>query len=176
MSNMTDKKNISENQKRFIELVQPTPSNTKERMKERHANRYWLRESARIAIEVLVALHDRGWKQADLARKLGVSEQQVSKWVKGTENFTLETLVKLERALDIQIFQAEKKASRYRSTKGTKVFSEETDILPLSATEEELVDSGKSVSGSKGIVIRLQPNFNYHEWQQEQVANGSYSS
>lgn len=41
--------------------------------------------------------------QSELATKVGVSPQQVSKIVKGKENLSLETITKLEAALGINI-------------------------------------------------------------------------
>ena len=44
--------------------------------------------------------------QAGLAAKVGCTQQYVSLLLKGKENLTLETIAKLESALDIQLFGA----------------------------------------------------------------------
>jgi plasmid maintenance system antidote protein VapI len=44
-----------------------------------------------------------GWSQKDLARELNVSPQHINKIVKGQENLTLETQIKLQTVLDIPI-------------------------------------------------------------------------
>jgi ribosome-binding protein aMBF1 (putative translation factor) len=69
----------------------------------RKANRDWLRKSSEVALRILDALDDLGWNKARLAKELGVSPQQVSKYVKGEENFKIETLCKLEKVLGIEL-------------------------------------------------------------------------
>lgn len=67
------------------------------------ANESWLNKSADIAFKVLRALREKGMTQKDLAGKLNVSPQQVSKIVKGKENLTLETISKLECVLGVEL-------------------------------------------------------------------------
>lgn len=59
----------------------------------------WLDKSAKIAISVLSALKDLKMSKQELADKMGVKAQYISRIVKGTENLTLETISKLEKAL-----------------------------------------------------------------------------
>ena len=65
----------------------------------RKANKFWIRKSADISLRILDALEELGWNKARLAKELGVSPQQVSKYVRGEENFKLETICKLEKVL-----------------------------------------------------------------------------
>ena len=69
----------------------------------RKANKAWLGKSADIALRILDALGELNWKKAKLAHEMGVSPQQVSKYVKGEENFKLETLCKLEKVLGMEL-------------------------------------------------------------------------
>lgn len=71
--------------------------------KYRRENRAWLRKSGFIALKVIKALEQQGLTQKDLAGKMKVSPQQVSKILSGKENITLETITKLETALGIVI-------------------------------------------------------------------------
>ncbi len=71
----------------------------------RQANRAWLRTSAAIAIRILHLLKEQGRSQKDLALAMGVSPQQVNKYVKGSENLTLETISKIETALGEPLIQ-----------------------------------------------------------------------
>lgn len=75
----------------------------KQKVEWRKANRAWLNKSSAIAFRVLDALEEKGWKKNRLARELGVSPQQVSKYVKGEENFKLETICKLENVLGVEL-------------------------------------------------------------------------
>lgn len=74
-----------------------------EREDYRKKNRAWLKSSRRVALRVLDALESRKMSQQDLANKLGVTRQHVSKIVKGQENFTFATVVKLQQALGIDL-------------------------------------------------------------------------
>ena len=91
------------NREKFLELVSEKDSYTEEKHNWRIANREWLRVSQRIAFDILEQLDALGWTQKTLAEKMGVSPQYVNKIVRGSENFTLETLVKLQTILDIPL-------------------------------------------------------------------------
>jgi transcriptional regulator with XRE-family HTH domain len=69
----------------------------------REENRADLKKSQRIALKVLRTLRARNMSQIQLAKILSVTPQQVNKWVKGKENFTLVTLTKIEDALSIKL-------------------------------------------------------------------------
>lgn len=90
--------------KKIEELASNSPkSSWKEKVEWRKANRDWLGKSTDIALRILDALEELKWNKAKLAEVLGVSPQQVSKYVKGEENFKLETLCKLEKALEVEL-------------------------------------------------------------------------
>ncbi|HCD52993.1 MAG TPA: hypothetical protein DEQ34_11130 [Balneolaceae bacterium] len=83
-------------------------SNWKERAKQRKADKPWLTKSRAIAFRILDELKAPGKSQVWLAEQLGVSPQQVNKWVKGKENFTIETISKLEVALGTDLMRIPK--------------------------------------------------------------------
>ena len=92
------------NRERFLALVSDEKDTyTLEKNDWRIANRQWLRVSYDIAFDILEKLDDLGWTQKDLAEKMGVSPQYVNKLVRGSENLTLETIVKLQTILDMPI-------------------------------------------------------------------------
>lgn len=68
-----------------------------------------IRESVALSFRIVDRIHDilqeKGLKQKDLALRLGKSEAEISKWMRGTHNFTIDTLVSIENALDAQIIQ-----------------------------------------------------------------------
>src|SRR5580658_1595865 len=80
-------------------------SEWKAKAQYRRENREWLRKSAAIAIRVLDTLKALNLSQKELAERMNISPQQISKIVKGQENLTLETISKLEIALGIQILE-----------------------------------------------------------------------
>lgn len=50
-------------------------------------------------------LEEKGLKQKDLANLLGKKESEISKWMRGTHNFTIKTISSIEDALGIPILQ-----------------------------------------------------------------------
>jgi ribosome-binding protein aMBF1 (putative translation factor) len=80
-------------------------SSWKEGVEWRRDNAGWLDKSSDIAFRILDALDELGWNKAMLAEEMGVSPQQVSKYVKGEENFKLETLCKLEKVLGVELIR-----------------------------------------------------------------------
>lgn len=90
----------------MLETLAPTTSvRFRERVEERAAQREYLDRSRVTAINILSALRKRGMTQKDLAELLAVSPQTVNQWVKGTENFTFETIGKIEKALGLGMFE-----------------------------------------------------------------------
>ena len=79
------------------------PSNWPQEAEERSAKRGALQHARRVSLLVLRELDKQNLSQVALADKMGVSRQQVTKIVKGQENFTFETIAKLEEALGISI-------------------------------------------------------------------------
>ncbi len=50
-------------------------------------------------------LEEKGLKQKDLANMLGKKESEISKWMRGTHNFTIETISSVENVLGVPILQ-----------------------------------------------------------------------
>lgn len=94
MSKFTDKLN---------ELAKEAPkSNWNEKIEERKADAV-SKKSIKVAIKLNRILRQKGMKQKELAELLGVSAQQVSKILKGSENLTLETIERIENTLGIEL-------------------------------------------------------------------------
>jgi ribosome-binding protein aMBF1 (putative translation factor) len=97
------------NKKEVLEKLDALSPNTstrfRERVEERAARREYLDRSRVTAINIMSALRQRGMTQKDLAGRLGVSPQTVNEWVKGTENFTYETIGRIEKALGLGMFE-----------------------------------------------------------------------
>lgn len=91
------------NKEKFLALVSQEKDDTLEFIRDRIRNRPMIEESQRIAWKVLDRLDELGWSQKDLAKKMEVTPPQVNKIVKGQENLTLATIVKLQEILNIAI-------------------------------------------------------------------------
>jgi len=57
-----------------------------------------------LAAKIADGMKAKGWKNIDLLREMGKeSPSLVTKWLSGTHNFTTDTLVEIEHALDINL-------------------------------------------------------------------------
>lgn len=81
----------------------PTPSRWRESAEYRIANKSWLRYSQHIAMLMLDKMESLGLNQRGLAERMGCSQQYVSKILRGRENLSIETLCKIEDALQLEL-------------------------------------------------------------------------
>lgn len=56
-----------------------------------------------LATKIADALEARGWKDKDLAERLEKYSSEISKWMKGDHNFTIDTLSDIEEILQIRL-------------------------------------------------------------------------
>lgn len=82
----------------------------------------WEKRSLEITEKVVSALKEQGISKQELASRLGVTPQYVSKIVHGGENLTLETISRLETALGISLGGASKAFSRVESARADAAF------------------------------------------------------
>lgn len=59
--------------------------------------------SVAIANRIYEILEARGMSQKDLAKQLGKTETEVSRWLSGTHNLTLATICKISTALGADV-------------------------------------------------------------------------
>lgn len=68
-----------------------------------------LKVKSQVNMSFMIAdrIHDilevKGLRQKDLAEMLGKRESEVSKWMRGTHNFTIDTIASIETALGMPI-------------------------------------------------------------------------
>ena len=81
-----------------------------------------IRQTVSLSFRIVDRIHEvlqaKGMKQKDLAQKLGKSEAEISKWMRGTHNFTIDTLTSIEIAIDapiIEVYHHPKPSSEYNS-------------------------------------------------------------
>ena len=88
----------------FLEAHQSsTPSRWREDAQWRRDNEYWLKYSRFITLKVMRAMDEQSVTQMELAKRMGCTQQYVSNLLKGSSNMTLETIARLENALNIDI-------------------------------------------------------------------------
>lgn len=107
----------------FLEAHQSeTPSTWREEAEWRRENASWLRHSQQIAVKVLLRMKELQLTQKALAERMNCTQQYVSKILKGRENLSLDTMTKLEDALQIRL-----------------VYHEAESFEPTCVAEDELV-------------------------------------
>lgn len=79
------------------------PSKWREKAVYRLKNREQLKRSQAIALMMLERMEEEHVTQKMLAERMDISQQYVSKLLKGNENLTLETILKIEQALNLHI-------------------------------------------------------------------------
>jgi len=58
---------------------------------------------AQISTSIQRRRKAKGYTQKDLGKKLGVSQVMVSRWENGEENFTIATLAKISKVLELEL-------------------------------------------------------------------------
>lgn len=102
----------------WLEKQQPVvATGWRERAEWRRANHSWLRYSQEIAVRMLDKMAQTKLTQKALAEKMGCSQQYISKVLKGQENLSLETITKIEEALNIDILVRESKSYDWNESK-----------------------------------------------------------
>lgn len=84
---------------------QPSKWREKEEKQYRAKADGWMQYSRRIAIKIAMAMKQQNLSRQEVAERMGCSPQYVSRLLKGEENLSLETIYKLENALNVSILQ-----------------------------------------------------------------------
>jgi len=127
---------MKEKTRDFLEAHQSlTPSKWREEAEWRRGNWSWLQHSQKIAVKVLLKMKQDGLTQKALAERMNCTQQYVSKILKGTENMSLDTLTKLEGALDIKLILDDRSVSYTDSEEATSIYR---------VAEEELIEEYNS--------------------------------
>lgn len=80
--------------------------------RKKRENMAWLHHSQEVALALLELMDQRNMTQKALAEKMNVSPQLINKWVKGKENFTFETVSKLEAVFGVKLLRVELLSNR----------------------------------------------------------------
>jgi antitoxin component HigA of HigAB toxin-antitoxin module len=77
----------------FDEILTRTPDSVKQEVKKNVA----------IAARIIHILRSQGKTRRDLARLLGKSESEITRWLSGFHNLELKTIYKIEEALGVDV-------------------------------------------------------------------------
>lgn len=65
----------------------------------------YVQKNLAVVAEVSRLMKEKGWTQKELAKKMGKTESEVSKWLSGLHNLTLKSIVKLETILEADLLK-----------------------------------------------------------------------
>jgi len=74
----------------------------------------YVKHSFDIVDRIHEILEMQGKEQKDLAKLLGKSESEISKWITGAHNFTIKTVAKIESVLGESIIQTAKRQEKQK--------------------------------------------------------------
>lgn len=80
-----------------------TPSKWRNAAEWRRKNEKWLKYARVITMKTMQAMDKQSVTQSILAKRMGCSQQYVSNLLKGSSNMTLETIARIETALNIDL-------------------------------------------------------------------------
>jgi transcriptional regulator with XRE-family HTH domain len=63
----------------------------------------FIEKNLAITEKVRQAMDYKGWKSKDLAKAMDKTPSEVSKWLSGTHNLTLKSIIKMEIALGLEL-------------------------------------------------------------------------
>lgn len=74
-------------------------------------SRKYYEKSKQLRTRIRARMSELEWNQQDLAREMGKSEAEISKWLSGLHNFTWKSILKLEVALECELVEISKEHS-----------------------------------------------------------------
>lgn len=136
---------------KFKALVSEEKSGWLDKALYRKENEDWLNISFDIAIKIMSTLRANKKQgnypknQKELAEVMGCSAQYITKLLKGSENLTIETISKIQKALDISLISTKKSISVKIVAKGEEAFNK-TKPIPKVYKKGKLIQGNFSVS------------------------------
>jgi len=96
-----------------------------------------------LAAKIEDAIKAKGWKNIDLLKAIGKDNPSiVTKWLSGTHNFTIDTLIEIEHALDICLLDIEGKEEKIIA-KYYVMVSQPKSQLTDSYTANDIISSAR---------------------------------
>lgn len=71
------------------------------------------RNRMKVAAKIADSMRTNGLNQKQLAQKMGKTESEVSEWLSGDRNFTLDTLTEIEQTLNVSLLDTNKPLYAY---------------------------------------------------------------
>lgn len=149
------KNNKSTVGKKLAELSGGKVSGWSENAKKRRANSSWTIKTADIALKLADLLDDAGLSQKELAEKIGVKPQQISKVFSGKENVTIKTLEEIANKLGMTLcvdFVKNKPGWEYKRTAEKVTVVKQMKVLYVAYEESQVTKPTDNSYGPFGHI------------------------
>ena len=126
-------------------------NNVVERLRNRITteNKIFIQKNIAISKQIQCLLEQKGWTQKDLAKKMGKHESEVSKWLSGLHNLTLQSIALIEANLGEDVIMTPVEAcTKYKEIKYVTFKVHATSNYPITQKNETF---------DEDIIICLQP-------------------
>lgn len=107
------------------------------RQRTKSETRHYVQKNLALVAEVNRLMKENGWSQKDLAKKMGKTESEISKWLSGLHNLTLKSITKLEIVLDATLLEVPQSAPMQSSAIQYITFIVEK---PIENRQEEILE------------------------------------
>jgi len=88
-----------------------------------------------VAAKIADTIHSCNMNQKQFAQKMGKTESEVSEWLSGDRNFTLDTLTEIEYALNVSLLDTD--TSQYTYAEKVEKVEKLATIVPLTYIQTE---------------------------------------
>ena len=83
---------------------------------------YFIDMNMAVSEQIMSYLKEKKWSQKQLAKELGKSEAEISKWLSGTHNLTMKSIARIAAVLDSEIITTPLQAKdKYKEIKYVKL-------------------------------------------------------
>ena len=110
-----------------------------QRLEARSADSYEkVASRMRLAIKIADAIEHSGMSKKEFAIRLGKQPSEISKWLSGTHNFTMDTLIDISRVLKIQLVDDQLKAPTMTSDITVDTYNSRIASIKIRPTQKVL--------------------------------------
>jgi transcriptional regulator with XRE-family HTH domain len=141
--------------KTLQDLVADEPSGVHARMEALRARQGWLPKAVAISVAIMNRLEEKKWSQAELARAMGVTPQYISRIVKAEENLSLETITKLETALDMALIVINSKEFQSEIILSQSIYNAEPFNTPMKIIGQTITN--ETVGVVEQVTFKIEP-------------------
>jgi len=114
--------------------------------------RQYVHKNLALVAEISRLMKEKGWSQKDLAKKIGKTESEISKWLSGLHNLTLKSITKLEVVLEATLLEVPQNAIGHSPA-----------IKYITFVVEKAIENRQEEISEKAVSAEFAPSTNHLE-------------